>query len=324
MTSSVSSAPDRPKPMKRASVFINQHSGRVSSSDLHELREEVHGPLKKMGVEAEFYIDNCPSLMEAVRTCHPDTDLYVVIGGDGTIAALADIVSTFDMDHKPAFLPLPFGTANMFTRDLGFPLDPWEAFEAALNAPHSLVDVATVDGKAFLNNVVLGTFAELAEVREYFREADNLFDKAQSLFESADVLMHSPEHRYGLTIDNQTGEVTTNTLIVSNNAFSGSVDGIPHRDHLDKGELAVYLTDSHSGLGFIARVAEAVLGDLADSEAVDVRTCRRCVIDPRDGEAIHYTIDGEIHESETALTFEIREKALKVPRPIPQEAAAAS
>ncbi|GGD10725.1 diacylglycerol/lipid kinase family protein [Aquisalinus flavus] len=302
-----------PARLKKAVAFVNKHSGRVSSTDLHMLREEVHKPLIASGFEVDFVLDDCPALMEAAPKCHPDADYYIVIGGDGTIAALADIVTRLPGEHKPVFLPLPFGTANMFTRDLGFPVDPWEALEAALAAETTTVDIARVNGRAFLNNVVLGTFAEVAEARENFRVADNLHDKAMSLIESADALFYSSEHRYRVQMDNRSEEVSTNTIIVSNNAFHGSVDGVPHRDHLDAGMLAVYLTEAHDGFGFLARVAEAVMGGLSSSDSVDVRECKRCSIAPRDGEPIHYTVDGEILESEEPLIFEIVPGALRVP-----------
>lgn len=298
--------------MKKAAVFVNKHSGRVSAMDLKELREEVDGPLRAQGFEAEFFVEDCPSLLEVVEKCHPHTEYYVVIGGDGTIAALAHAITSFK-GCQPVFVPLPFGTANMFTRDIGLPLDPWQALEAALTADVRQVDIATVNGRTFLNNVVLGTFAEIAETREKFRIADNLHDKAQSLFESADALMHSGENCYQVQMDNASEMVETNTLIVSNNAFHGSVDGVPHRERLDTGHLAVYLTDAHDGLGFIARVAEAVLGDFSQSDAVDLKHCKRCLISPRDGEPIHYTVDGEILVHEGDLSFEILPGALRVP-----------
>ncbi|NHK26506.1 hypothetical protein FF098_001135 [Parvularcula flava] len=303
-----------PTRLKKAVAFVNKHSGRVSSSDLHDLREELKKPLIASGFDVEFVIDDCPSLMEAAPKCHPDADYYIVIGGDGTIAALADIVTKLPGERKPVFLPLPFGTANMFTRDIGFPVDPWQALEAAITADTATVDIARVNGRAFLNNVVLGTFAEVAEARENFRVADNLHDKMLSLVESADALFYSSEHRYRVQMDNHAEEVSTNTIIVSNNAFHGSVDGVPHRDRLDTGMLAVYLTETHGGIDFLARVAEAVLGELATSDAVDLRDCKRCSIAPRDGEPIHYTVDGEILESEGPLVFEIVPGALRVPR----------
>ena len=306
--------------LKKAVAFVNKHSGRVSSTDLHELREEVHKPMIEAGFEVDFVIDDCPALMEAAPQCHPDADYYIVLGGDGTIAALADIVTKLPGENKPVFLPLPFGTANMFTRDLGFPVDPWEALEAALVAETATVDIARVNGRAFLNNVVLGTFAEVAEARENFRIADNLHDKTMSLIESADALFYSSEHRYRVQMDNHAEEVSTNTIIVSNNAFHGSVDGVPHRERLDAGTLAVYLTEAHDGFGFLARVAEAVMGELSSSSAVDLRECQRCSIAPRDGEPIHYTVDGEILLSEQPLIFEIVPRALRVPRlPQPEE-----
>ena len=76
--------------MANATVFINKHSGRVSALDLKALREEIDGLLKARGVEANFVVEDCTSLIEAVDQCRPDTDYYIVIGGDGTIAALRD------------------------------------------------------------------------------------------------------------------------------------------------------------------------------------------------------------------------------------------
>ena len=80
-----------------------------------------------------------------------------VAGGDGTLAAVAEIALERDLP----FVCIPFGTKNHFARDLGFERsDPIGAL-AAFRGDERRIDVGRANGRLFLNNVSIGLYARL-------------------------------------------------------------------------------------------------------------------------------------------------------------------
>lgn len=84
-----------------------------------------------------------------------------VLGGDGTIGAAASAA-------RKAGIPLavfPGGTLNHFARDLG--VDSMEdAVSAVQRGQLVKVDIAEIDGHAFLNTASFGSYSEFVETRE--------------------------------------------------------------------------------------------------------------------------------------------------------------
>ena len=84
-----------------------------------------------------------------------------VAGGDGSVNAAAEIALEFGLP----LLIVPGGTLNHLARDLGLPneLVAIDAFRAG----HSReIDVASFDGKPFLNTASIGSYVELVDRRE--------------------------------------------------------------------------------------------------------------------------------------------------------------
>lgn len=87
----------------------------------------------------------------------------VGVGGDGTLSAIAN-----GLTERP--LPLlfaPCGTGNDFVRMLHLPADPVEAVLAQLDGSETKLDMASVNGRGFLN--VAGTGFDVDVLREASR-----------------------------------------------------------------------------------------------------------------------------------------------------------
>jgi YegS/Rv2252/BmrU family lipid kinase len=89
------------------------------------------------------------------RTLRRWADLLVVTGGDGTLNEVANGLVT--KGPRPRLAIVPAGTANDFAAGIGLPVDDVEAcLHLATSGPAVNVDIARVNGRAFLNVSVGG------------------------------------------------------------------------------------------------------------------------------------------------------------------------
>jgi undecaprenyl-diphosphatase len=84
-----------------------------------------------------------------------------IAGGDGSVNAAAEVA----MAHGLPLMVVPAGTLNHLARDLGLPNieASIEAFRAGILRD---IDVATIDGRPFLNTASMGSYVELVDRRE--------------------------------------------------------------------------------------------------------------------------------------------------------------
>jgi hypothetical protein len=94
-------------------------------------------------------------------------DGLAMAGGDGSQAIVAAIASELDLPYAC----VPAGTRNHFALDLGVNRDDVVgALDAFVDGGERRVDLATVNGRVFVNNVSLGLYAEAVQ-RPGYREA---------------------------------------------------------------------------------------------------------------------------------------------------------
>jgi diacylglycerol kinase (ATP) len=94
-------------------------------------------------------------------------DVVVAAGGDGTINevvnGLHDWADAEGAGSAPRLGLIPLGTANDFAGELGVPRDPAEALRVAVDGDAYPVDLATVNGRCFLNVSTGGFGAEATD-----------------------------------------------------------------------------------------------------------------------------------------------------------------
>ncbi|MGA2359833.1 MAG: diacylglycerol kinase family protein [Terriglobales bacterium] len=127
--------------MRKATILFNPNSGRRGRKRDSELHHAI-GIIQSAGVRTELTV--CRSSQEAADNARcavaGGSDTVFACGGDGTIH---DVIQ--GLAGTPVALAiLPFGTANALAHDLGIPLRPGAAAQAA------------VDGKSKLRRIPLG------------------------------------------------------------------------------------------------------------------------------------------------------------------------
>jgi diacylglycerol kinase family enzyme len=201
-----------------------------------------------------------------------------VAGGDGTLAAVAQIALERDLP----FVCIPFGTKNHFARDLGFERsDPIGAL-AAFRGDERRIDVGRANGRLFLNNVSIGLYARLVHRRERHRRRSEALARLRAF-----LLLLRHREPLGITIDGEQEE--TRVALVANNAYVLEPPTIGARERLDEGLLHLY----------VVRVG------------VEERTGTRFVVDAAAGR-LAAAVDGEPDMLETPIEFRIEPRALRV------------
>ncbi len=138
---------------RTALVLINQNSRR-GKADL--------GPalavLRDGGIALVDLSGHDPRALAQAVAAHPDADLVIVGGGDGTLNAAADGVIACGL---PLGI-LPLGTANDLARTLGLPTDLAAAANVILAGRTQPIDLGRINGQPFFNVASLGLSIEVA------------------------------------------------------------------------------------------------------------------------------------------------------------------
>ena len=220
-------------------------------------------------------------------------DLLVAAGGDGTLCAVANVA----MAHDLPMVVVPAGTRNHFALDLGLDLaDPVGVLRGSLASGHERpVDVGTVNGSTFLNNVSLGVYA-VAVGSDAYRDnrVAALLDAAKQAWSddaggTARLMLTLPG---SAVVDEDEGSAA---VLVVNNAYSPTfAPGNRLRPRMDAGEIWVYvgggLQREHSTLEKITHVLEkavtqSLLRAAYGTDAVAIESDRPDVPVAVDGEA---------------------------------------
>ncbi|WP_329303314.1 diacylglycerol kinase family protein [Streptomyces sp. NBC_00659] len=113
----------------------------TDESERHELRRtlERHGHREPMFLETTA---DDPGAGQSARAVREGATLVVVCGGDGTVRAVADALAGSGVP----LAVVPCGTGNLLARNLGLPLSPVAALEAALSGGPRRLDLGSIEG----------------------------------------------------------------------------------------------------------------------------------------------------------------------------------
>ncbi|MEV7346139.1 diacylglycerol kinase family protein [Streptomyces sp. NPDC093544] len=108
-------------------------------------REELRRILEQHGHRAPAFIETTaddPGTGQTAGAVRDGATLVVVCGGDGTIRAAADALAGSGVP----LVVVPCGTGNLLARNLGLPLTPATALEAALSGTPHRLDLGRIEG----------------------------------------------------------------------------------------------------------------------------------------------------------------------------------
>ncbi|WP_346097571.1 diacylglycerol/lipid kinase family protein [Streptomyces olivaceiscleroticus] len=115
------------------------------------------GRAERMGAEVWLIDADHDAASLARRAVREGAELLGVVGGDGTVAAVAAVAADAD---RPLVV-VPAGTRNHFARDLGLDIrNPVGSLNALSDGVPARVDLGMVGPHVFVNNVSFGVYAD--------------------------------------------------------------------------------------------------------------------------------------------------------------------
>jgi diacylglycerol kinase family enzyme len=270
-------------PPERPVLFVNPSSGGGKAA-----RAALAERARERGIGVTVLRPGL-SLTSLVREAVADSaDALGIAGGDGSLATVAAAAHA----HGLPFICVPAGTRNHFALDLGVDRhDLVGALEAFTDGVERLVDIGSVNGRMFLNNVSLGIYGEAVRQAAY-RDA-----KARTLLETAVRVLGPSESASELRLVDDEGREHRDpaVVVVSNNPYALDQTLAPGtRPRLDSGRLGVVALEEPA--------SSLLPGRAWTATSVMV-----------DGPApVHAGIDGEAVDLSMPLDFTILPAALRV------------
>jgi diacylglycerol kinase family enzyme len=231
-------------------------------------------------------------------------DVIGMAGGDGSQALVADVARR----HGIPLVVVPAGTRNHLALDLGLDReDVVGALEAFRGGVPRRIDLATVNGRIFVNNASLGLYAQIVS-SEAYRDAKlrTTFETLPDLLgpgsEMLDLAYRGPDDR-----PLKPGQV----VLISNNPYTWqTLGGAGTRARLDTGELGIVSLSLSSPTDARRFLALETAGQISRFSGWLAWNAPRFEVGAQDEVAI--ALDGEAMTMKPPLEFEILPGAVTV------------
>jgi diacylglycerol kinase family enzyme len=219
-------------PPRRPVLFVNPRSGDGAAS-----RAGVAERARDRGINVVI-LDSGQSLVERVEEAvRQGADALGMAGGDGSLAVVAAAAAANGLP----FICVPAGTRNHFALDLGVDRhDVAGALDAFTDGVERRIDLAEVNGRAFLNNVSLGIYGEAVR-RPAYRDA-----KMRILAETAERVLGPTGETPALRLVDDAGREHAQlaVVLVSNNPYALEPPVLGSRPSLASGLLGILVLDA--------------------------------------------------------------------------------
>lgn len=223
-------------------------------------------------------------------------DVIGMAGGDGSQA----LVATVAMRHGVPHVVVPAGTRNHLALDLGLDRDDVVgALDAFAGGIPRTVDLASVNGRVFVNNVSLGLYADIVSSQAY-RDA-----KLRTALDTLPDLLGPDADTLDLQFVDGTGVAhdTADVVLVSNNPYAlRTLGGVGTRARLDSGALGVVsltLTSAADARRFLALEGAGLVDRFSGWQQWSTPR-----FEVRSGGPLALGVDGEALTMDPPLVFE--------------------
>jgi len=288
--------------MSRLLALLNSRAGTMHDVGAARIRDALKA-LERDGRTVEIrMIEPKRIRAELMAAAASDFDTVVIGGGDGSVNCAAGIFA----EAGKTLGVLPFGTVNLFARDLGMPAGVEDAIVALHEAQPRRVDLASLNGRPFHSLSGLGFFSQMARAREETR-GHPLGRMASVMVAALRAIRRSGRFTIDLEADGRSERVEALAVLVTNNRFGADW----RRPRLDAGELEIHIVEDKGALARLKASADLLTGAWRDNPGIRSFTARELIID-RSRQRTWIATDGELARARLPLRYGIRPAALTV------------
>ena len=295
----------------RASLILNPGAGSLHGDRDAVDTEAFRAAFAAHGITVAVRIApprQLGELLEAVIAERPDA--IFVGGGDGSISTAAGFLAGSGIPLGV----LPLGTLNHFARDLGVPVDWRDAVAALAHGERRAVDVGEVNGRVFINNCSIGSYAEAVRKRDALRRTHGTGKWWAMTLATVAVFRRLRRLRVRLETDGKILALRIPFIVVANNRYSGHVLDHSLRSRLDEGRLWIYTTRAGRHLSILRLMWQSLTRQIDDVDGLEKLAVPAATLTHEHG-PLPIAVDGELVDLKPPLHFRIRRAALPVIAP---------
>jgi len=289
--------------MKRVLVLLNARAGTLIDAGTDSIVKQIEATLKPRCDSLDIRLlqprDLPGAIADAALGIH---DTVIVGGGDGSVSAA---VAAFSGGEKLLGV-LPFGTLNLFARDLGMPSGVHEAVAALATVAPRRIDLAEVNGRPFHTLSGLGFFSQMARAREEVRghPLGRFVGLVLAWFRA---LRRTAPFTIDIVLDGRSEQVNALAVLVTNNRFGADW----RRARLDEGTLEIHIVEDQGTLTRLKASAALLTGAWRTEQEIRSIMASDLTVSNRRGH-VWASTDGELVRERIPLRYRILPGALTV------------
>ena len=295
----------------RVFVVLNPMAGSANAADVRQALEKHLGELIQTDIYETTGHEDVVAIVRAELTNSPS--VVVAAGGDGTISDVAEAL--IGADVRLGIIPV--GTANIFARELGIPLDLEDACALLDSQPNTTsIDAMKVGDQYFVLQIGIGIDSLM--IRDTDRQSKRRFGRAAYLWTAFTRLIGYQPVRFTIVADGKRVRPRASQVLIAN----GGVLGAPPfrwgpNIRPDDGKIDVCIVGARTALDYMGLIWHTILGQQRRDRNVRYLTAERSIAISAD-QPLPIQADGEII-GDTPIQIEVVPDALKVivPAPMP-------
>jgi diacylglycerol kinase family enzyme len=289
--------------MRHVVVLLNARAGTLINIGAARIVDQIEATLRPHCEWLDVRVLKPRALRRAIgEAAIGPQDTVIVGGGDGSVSAA---VAAFSGGDKVLGV-LPFGTMNLFARDLGMPADPRAAVAALARAAPCRIGLAEVNGRPFHTLSGLGFFSHVARAREEVR-GHPLGRFASLVLAWFRALRRTAPFSIDIVVEGRRERVTALAALVTNNRFAPDW----RRPRLDEGLLEMHIVEQQGTLTKLKASAALVAGAWRDEPGIRSLVARDITV-ASGRRHTHASTDGELVRERLPLRYRALPGALSV------------
>jgi diacylglycerol kinase family enzyme len=290
-------------------ILLNQSSGSNATESVESRTQEIQSICSEIGIKAEVWnIKDKDIASEAQSALELNPDAIVAAGGDGTVSAVASVL----VGKTIPLGVLPLGTLNHFAKDLCIPLDISEALYSIAQNNAQAVDVASVNGRYFVNNSSIGVYPWMVKQRDSVKFITPRLGKMLAMAMSfVSCLRRFPLSSLRIIFGEEELKVKTPLVFIGNNEYKLSWPEFGSRSAINTGKLCALAIKNPGRLGTLRVAWRLLRGKIHEEENFEKRCETEIKIESR-RRKLHVALDGEVLSIHTPLCYTIHPLALRV------------